>query len=236
MEHSENITNFAEAFSKFQAEITDPKLDADTDYKTKDGRRVKFKYSSLAEILRTIRPVLSKHGIALLQEPKTEGNEVSITTILLHSSGEWVKFEPLKMRAQSAYAQEIGSAITYGRRYNISSVLGIGAEEDDDGNAAQNGIEGSEPPPEAPKAKKVEPIKEEPKKEEPKMMYVRQTPDNDILIKYPTYDDATKFKTPQKWLSISGFNETQCKYALNHEEYKQAHTVIEARLSELQKE
>ena len=45
------------------------------------------------------------------------------------------------MKAASALAQEIGSAITYGRRYNISSVLGLGSEDDDDGNAAQDGVD-----------------------------------------------------------------------------------------------
>ena len=88
---------------------------------------------------------MTKNGISIIQEPKTENNTVKITTILIHKSGEWVEFEPIEMKAASALAQEIGSAITYGRRYNISSVLGLGSEDDDDGNAAQNGVD-EEPP------------------------------------------------------------------------------------------
>ena len=145
MKHSESIANFAEAFVKFQQEITDPKLDASTDYVTKTGKKINFKYASLPEILKTVRPVLTKNGISIIQEPKTENNTVKITTILIHKSGEWVEFEPIEMNAASALAQEIGSAITYGRRYNISSVLGLGSEDDDDGNAAQNGVD-EEPP------------------------------------------------------------------------------------------
>ena len=145
MKHSESISNFAEAFVKFQAEITDPKLDASTDYVTKTGKKINFKYASLPEILKTVRPVLTKNGISIIQEPKTENNTVKITTILIHKSGEWVEFEPIEMKAASALAQDIGSAITYGRRYNISSVLGLGSEDDDDGNAAQNGVD-EEPP------------------------------------------------------------------------------------------
>lgn len=141
MKHSESISNFAEAFVKFQAEITDPKLDASTDYVTKTGKKINFKYASLPEILKTVRPVLTKNGISIIQEPKTENNTVKITTILIHKSGEWVEFEPIEMKAASALAQEIGSAITYGRRYNISSVLGLGSEDDDDGNAAQDGVD-----------------------------------------------------------------------------------------------
>ena len=141
MKRSESIANFAEAFAKFQAEVTDPKMDESTEYITKSGKRINFKYASLKEIMKTIRPVLAKHGICIMQEPKMDGNKVSITTILLHSSGEFVEFEPTIMNAISPMAQEIGSAITYGRRYSVSAVLGLGAEDDDDGNAAQDGVE-----------------------------------------------------------------------------------------------
>ena len=176
MEHSESIVNIAEAFVALQAEIKDPKLDADRDYITKTGKKIKFKYASLPEILKTVRPVLSKHGIALLQEPKTVENVVQITTTLIHKSGEWVRFEPLVMKAASPYAQEIGSAITYGRRYNISSVLGLGAEDDDDGNAAQDGIKDNV-------EKNEHPKKESPKKEASKEEYAYATPEQVAEIK-----------------------------------------------------
>ena len=141
MKRSESIANFAEAFAKFQAEVNDPKMDESTEYITKSGKRINFKYASLKEIMKTVRPVLAKHGICIMQEPRMETNKVSITTTLLHSSGEFIEFEPTIMTASSAMAQEIGSAITYGRRYSISAVLGLGAEDDDDGNAAQDGVE-----------------------------------------------------------------------------------------------
>lgn len=219
MKHSESIANLAEAFVKFQEEVTDPKLDTDTDYLTKKGKLIKFKYASLPEILRTVRPVLTKCGIAVMQEPRVENNEVQIVTILIHKSGEWIEFEPLKMKAQSVYAQEIASAITYGRRYNISSVLGLGAE-DDDGNAAQDGIDNNRK-------------NEEPKNEEPKMQYVR-TANGEVQLRYPTYDDANKYKTPMKWLNVSGFNEAQCKYVLSREEYKEAFQAVQSKLETLQ--
>ena len=81
-----------------------------------------------------------------MQEPKMDGNKVSITTTLLHSSGEYITFEPTIMNASSPMAQEIGSAITYGRRYSVSAVLGLGAEDDDDGNAAQDGVDNQKNP------------------------------------------------------------------------------------------
>lgn len=146
MKRSESIANFAEAFAKFQADVTDPKMDESTDYITKTGKRINFKYASLKEIMKTVRPVLAKHGISIMQEPKMDGNRVSITTTLLHSSGEYIEFEPTIMNASSPMAQEIGSAITYGRRYSVSAVLGLGAEDDDDGNAAQDGVDNQKNP------------------------------------------------------------------------------------------
>lgn len=217
MRTSESIVNIAEAFVKFQEEVVDPKLDASTDYITKTGKKINFKYASLPEILRIVRPVLSKNGIALIQEPCTDNNEVKIVTRLIHKSGEWIEFEALKMKAASSLAQEIGSAITYGRRYNISSVLGLGAEDDDDGNAATSGIEN----------KKTE----EPKNEE--VQYVR-TVNGEIQLRYPTYDDAAKFKTPMKWLNVSGFNAAQCKYVLSRQEYKDAFQAVQSKLETLQ--
>lgn len=157
MKRSESIANFAEAFAKFQADVTDPKMDESTDYITKTGKRINFKYASLKEIMKTVRPVLAKHGISIMQEPKMDGNRVSITTTLLHSSGEYIEFEPTIMNASSPMAQEIGSAITYGRRYSVSAVLGLGAEDDDDGNAAQDGVDNQKNPAKA-EASNDEPI------------------------------------------------------------------------------
>ena len=56
-------------------------------------------------------------------------------TLLLHESGEWIETEPLQMKLEKNTPQGVGSAVTYGRRYQISSVLGLASEEDDDGEA-----------------------------------------------------------------------------------------------------
>ena len=141
MKHSESISAIAKALAEFQAEVSDPVMDEDKDYVTKTGRKINLKYASIKSIMKTVRPVLAKHGIAVMQEPKTEGNRVTITTILMHSSGEWIEFEPFSMNASTAIAQEIGSATTYAKRYSIAAILGLGAEEDDDGNGATEGID-----------------------------------------------------------------------------------------------
>lgn len=94
----------------------------------------KSKYADLASVWDACRGPLSKHGLSVLQPVSADGAKVTVTTILAHSSGEWLE-ESLTMTAQQNTPQGVGSAITYGRRYGLASMVGI-APEDDDGNAA----------------------------------------------------------------------------------------------------
>ena len=92
------------------------------------------KYADLAEVLNTVRPVLSKYGLSLMQATGFDGTLVHVTTILAHESGGYIttvsSCQPAKTDAQG-----VGSATTYLRRYSAAAVAGV-AQEDDDGNAA----------------------------------------------------------------------------------------------------
>ncbi len=92
------------------------------------------KYADLAEVLNTIRPVFSKHGLSLIQSPAYDGALAHVTTVLAHASGGYITTTASCVPAKSD-AQGIGSATTYLRRYSAAAVAGI-AQEDDDGNAA----------------------------------------------------------------------------------------------------
>jgi len=130
---SESIKNLAKALSDFQGEIQNPKNTADNPF-------FKSKYAPLQDILTLVRPIMAKHGLSILQSPSGDGKTITISTILMHSSGEWIEPEPLVLQAEKATAQSAGSAITYGRRYALSAILGISSEDDDDGNqATKNG-------------------------------------------------------------------------------------------------
>lgn len=94
----------------------------------------KSKYADLASVWDACRAPLSKNGLSILQPVKANGASVTVTTILAHSSGEWIE-ESLTMTAAQNTPQGVGSAITYGRRYGLAAMVGI-APEDDDGNAA----------------------------------------------------------------------------------------------------
>ncbi|TMZ44458.1 recombinase, partial [Klebsiella pneumoniae] len=125
MRKSESIKNIALALSKFQSEVENPKNTADNPY-------YKSKYAPLQDVLNTVRPLLSKHGLSIVQSPSGDGERISIHTMLIHESGEWIEFDPLVLKAEKITPQGAGSAITYGRRYSLSAVLGISSEDDDD--------------------------------------------------------------------------------------------------------
>lgn len=96
-------------------------------------------YADLGEILATVKPALTSHGIALIQSTAFDGSVVSVTTTLAHESGGYVSSISTCVPAKSD-AQGIGSATTYLRRYGCAAMTGIG-QEDDDGNSAQHARE-----------------------------------------------------------------------------------------------
>ena len=131
MKRSEQITELGKALASFQAQVVNPKNSAVNPYHN-------HRYAPLGEILATVRPVLGKHGLAVAQDTKVEGETVVITTTLLHESGEFMETDPLILPAGvkgQVTAQTIGAAITYGRRYQLSALLGISSEDDDDANS-----------------------------------------------------------------------------------------------------
>ena len=129
MQRSESIKNIAKALAQFQAEVRNPA-------NTESNPFYRSKYAPLSDILNLARPLLSKHGLSVLQSPSGDGQNVTVTTLITHESGEWIESEPLTLKADKATAQGAGSAITYARRYALSAMLGISSEDDDDGNFA----------------------------------------------------------------------------------------------------
>ena len=98
----------------------------------------KSKYADLDGVWDACREPLSKNGLSVAQFVTTAGPVVTVSTILLHLSGESLRSD-LSMKAKDESPQAIGSTITYGRRYGLSAMVGISSEDDDDGNATHNG-------------------------------------------------------------------------------------------------
>nr|WP_294525800.1 ERF family protein [uncultured Rhodopila sp.] len=153
METSSSIASLAAALSAAQGEITGARKDSTNPFFTS-------KYADLASCWEACRAPLAKNGLSVVQtiargepvriewETKNEKTgeiqsfavdtvETVVITTLMHASGEWIR-SPLPMIPRDASPQGIGSAITYGRRYGLTALLGI-AQVDDDGHGASHG-------------------------------------------------------------------------------------------------
>lgn len=143
MKMSDTIAEIAQALAKAQGQIDDATKDATNPH-------YKSKYADLAAVRAVIREPLSVNDIAYVQASTCNGDEVSVETMLIHKSGEFIS-ESLSIPLGKRDAHGIGSAISYGRRYGLMSLLGLAAD-DDDGNAAVQGA-----PDAAPKRKAAPP-------------------------------------------------------------------------------
>jgi hypothetical protein len=101
--------------------------------KTAANPYFKSKYAPLDAIIDATRPVLAKHGLAVIQEPLFMEGTAGVETIIVHKEGG-SKSSTLLLPIKDQSPQGVGSAITYARRYSLAAVLGIAAEDDDDGN------------------------------------------------------------------------------------------------------
>ena len=128
-DRSETIGELAKALTSSLGELEDV-----VKTQTAKAGTFSYKYATLADALGMARPILAKHGVAVMQTAETDENVVSVWTTLMHSSGEFLTHQPTRLPS-GADAQKTGSAITYARRYSLMAALGL-ATEDDDGASA----------------------------------------------------------------------------------------------------
>lgn len=133
---SDSIANLAAALVKAAGQLEDIKRGGSASIPTKSGGSYSYKYATLPDILQAARPVLASHGLAVIQNASEgHGDNVDIATMIIHNSGEYLILDALPM-PMGHTAQETGSAITYGRRYQLLAALGLAADDDDDGATA----------------------------------------------------------------------------------------------------
>lgn len=135
MKTSEQINELAASLTLFQANM--PTL-------PKDSSGYGYKYTSLDVVVEAIRKSLSDNGLSFVQMPSTPpvefGLSVALTTRLMHVSGQWLEDTlviPLPVVGKANEAQMYGAALTYARRYALTSMLGVVADEDVDGATKQ---------------------------------------------------------------------------------------------------
>ena len=126
-----NHETLAAALAAAQAAM--PPVVKDRVAKIGPGRE--YRYADLATILATVRPVLGAHGLALTQRTQIRGEAIVLLTELRHASGEVLDSE-YPVAAIGARHQDMGGALTYARRYALCGLVGIAADEDDDGASA----------------------------------------------------------------------------------------------------
>jgi hypothetical protein len=135
---SESIGTLAAALAKAQAELTNPEKSLVATIWTEGpiGRVERsFRYAPLSSGLEIVRKTLSQHQIATLQTTEIDqaAGIVNLTTVLAHSSGEWVTSDwPVCAISETATPHRMGAALTYARRYALFTLVGIAGEDDID--------------------------------------------------------------------------------------------------------
>ena len=127
MKTSNEINEISKAMAAMQGEMTNA---------PKDCKGYNYKYADLAAVWGMIREPLRKHSLFIVQEAIAVNDGVSVSTRVIHASGQWFEFEPLTIPIGKKDAHSTGSAITYAKRYQLCAALGV-VTDDDDGMAAQ---------------------------------------------------------------------------------------------------
>ena len=124
MNKSESIIDLAKALSAFQGALKPAIKDAENPF-------FRSHYADLAGVIEAIKEPLKANGLSVSQVPCIESDKMFLTTLLMHSSGQWISGDYLITAIKPNDPQSIGSAITYARRYALSAILGVATEDDD---------------------------------------------------------------------------------------------------------
>ena len=128
----DNANEVAAALANFNLEMENIAKNAKNPF-------FKSSYLDLSAIANTVRPLLAKHGLSVIQYPiDDENGRISVNTVLLHKSGQKIEFPGIWVKpSKLGDVQVLGSIITYLKRYSIAAILFVaGCEEDDDGEKA----------------------------------------------------------------------------------------------------
>ena len=139
IDKSDQINELAAALSKAQSAIQPAAKDAENlGFKNaKTGKP--SRYADLAAVWDACRAQLAANGLSVSQLPtEAEAGRAALTSILMHASGQYIS-TTVSMRLIQDTPHGTGSALTYLRRYALAALVGVVADEDDDGNAASDG-------------------------------------------------------------------------------------------------
>jgi hypothetical protein len=132
---SSSIANLAAALAKAQIALVNPEksLVATIRQGGASGAAQTFRYAPLSSGLEIVRKTLGEHEIATVQTTAIDQGAgiVNLTTMLAHSSGEWIASDwPVCTLSETATPHRMGAALTYARRYALFTLVGIAGEDD----------------------------------------------------------------------------------------------------------
>ena len=132
MKRSESIVEIAKALKVFHEKVEQPAKSASNPF-------FKASYVPLEDVVEAITKATSEVGLSFTQWAVTdELGRVGVATLLMHESGEWIEYPPVMQKPAKPDPQQLGSTITYLKRYTLSAVFGITSEKDDDGESGMN--------------------------------------------------------------------------------------------------
>jgi hypothetical protein len=131
---SESVAAIATALAKAQTELSNPeKAMIGTVYNNRSDTPQSFRYASLSSGLDIVRKTLGGQQIAVAQTTDIDraNGMVNLTTVLLHTSGEWISSDwPVCRTSEISAPRRMGAALTYARRYALFTMVGIAGEDD----------------------------------------------------------------------------------------------------------
>lgn len=142
----DDTSTLANALALAHESIENPKKNKTVRVATRDGREYGFSYADLSAVIDAIRVPLAKNGLSIVQMlEQDEQGKFRLLTALYHSSGQCIQSRwPLFV--EDGTNQKFGSALTFMRRYSISALLCLAADDDDDGNVADGQSAAPAPP------------------------------------------------------------------------------------------
>lgn len=128
---SEQTDKLFDALVSMQSELEPAPKDSENPH-------FRSKYANLSAIFSVSRPIMAKYGLGIIQaNGRSPEGMARTSTRIIHKSNQWIESD-LDLKSIKDDPQAFGSAFTYGRRYSAQAMLGVIAEEDDDGNAASH--------------------------------------------------------------------------------------------------
>ena len=140
METSETKAELFKAFANFKKKLKQPLKDANNPF-------FKSKYVPLENVVQVVDEAMIDTGLSYTQGiTDLEEGYLRVDTIVLHESGEYMVIKGSKVKPVKNDPQSAGSAITYARRYSLSTSFGIASDPDDDGNGASQQSKNNQQP------------------------------------------------------------------------------------------